>query len=479
MGKEKEESQGITVTKEEDMPEWYAQVIVKSQLADYSPVRGCMVIRPLGLSLWQSIGNYFNDVLERSGVQNAYFPLFIPESFFKKEQEHAKGFNPEVAWISNKDENHERLAIRPTSETIIYNSYAKWIRSWRDLPLRYNQWCNVVRWEVSDVKLFFRSREFLWQEGHCVYETQEECDNETRFFLDEYIRMSQDLLAIPVIAGKKTDKEKFAGAEYTYTIESLMPDGKALQMGTSHNLGQGFAKAFGISFKGKDGNTQIPWQNSWGFSTRLIGAVVTMHSDDKGLVLPPRLAPTKVVIVPIYKAENKELVMEYVEDIASNLENYDVKIDDRETYSPGWKFNEWELKGIPIRIEIGPKEVKENSFVLVRRDNGRKQKIKKTEVVMSVERTLESIQSDLYNKAEKFLNDNIVKVATWANFLKAIKNKKIAAMYFCGDTKCEDKIKEESGGAGSRCIPFDKTKSKGKCLKCSKSGPLTYFAKAY
>src|SRR3990167_9238129 len=355
--------EGLTVKKEENFSEWYNQVVQKAELADYSDVKGFMVIRPNAYSIWEAIQSYLDKRIKLLGVRNAYFPLLIPESFFKREAEHAQGFTPEVAWIANKnDQEHgktERLAIRPTSETIIYDSYSKWIRSWRDLPLRINQWCNVVRWETKATRLFLRTREFLWQEGHCVYETKEECDKETLMYLGEYEKLCRELLAIPVIIGKKTEKEKFAGALYTTTIESLMPDGRSLQCGTSHNLGQDFAKSFKISFLGRNEKPQIPWQNSWGISTRLIGALVMVHGDDKGLVLPPNVAYNKVVIIPIVFEDNKDIILRKAKEIYQLLKSFNPIMDDRDNYSAGWKFNEWELKGIPLRIEIGPRDIKE------------------------------------------------------------------------------------------------------------------------
>ncbi len=482
----KEDTTGITVKKTSDMPEWYGQVITKSQLADYAPVKGCMVIRPYGYEIWEKIMDYFNSVIKKHGVKNAYFPMFIPESFFNKEAEHAHGFEPEVAWISNKDEKNkdenqqERLALRPTSETIIYDSYSRWIRSWRDLPLKINQWCNIVRWEVSDVKLFVRSREFLWQEGHCVYETEEECDKETLTFLNEYKKLCEELLAVPVLIGKKTEKEKFAGAKYTTTIEAFMPDGKALQCGTSHNLGQGFAKAFNISYLGKDGGKNLPWQSSWGFSTRLIGALVMVHSDDKGLVLPPNIAPTEIVIVPIFKDENKAMVLEKAHDIKSKLRGHSVILDDREGYTPGWKFNEWEMKGIPLRIEIGPKDIANSQAVLARRDTGEKKIVKLDNIFEEAKETLIDIQKSLYNKAKNFLDSSIKRANSWNEFRKIADSKQIALADFCGEISCEEEIKAETGGVTSRCIPFEQPDSVGKCVHCGKEGKhAVYFAKCY
>jgi len=475
----KEENKGITAKKSEDMPEWYSQVCLKAELADYSPVKGTMIIRPYGYAVWQKITDYFNKVLEEKKVKNAYFPLFIPESFFKREAEHAKGFAPEVAWIETKEQG-EKYALRPTSETIMYDSYSKWIRSWRDLPLRINQWCNIVRWEVSDCKLFIRSREFLWQEGHCVYEAEGECDNETLMFLGEYKKLCEELLAVPVLAGKKTEKEKFAGAKYTTTIEAFMPDGKALQCGTSHNLGQGFAKAFNIKYLGKDEKEHTPWQSSWGFSTRLIGALVMTHSDDKGLVLPPKIAPTKVVIIPIYKEVDKAAVLKKANEIKNKLKKYSVELDERDEYTPGWKFNEYELKGIPLRIEIGPKDLEKNQVVLVRRDNGEKKAVSIENLDVKVGEMLLDIQNSLFKRASEYMEKSIIKVDNFEQLNNAIKHRKIAFAKFCGSIECEEHIKEKTGGATSRCIPFTQPKAEGECVRCSEAARYwVYFAKSY
>jgi prolyl-tRNA synthetase len=471
------DQKGITVKKADDMPEWYSQVCLKSELADYGPVKGTMVIRPYGYALWQKIQDYFNNVLKDKDVVNAYFPLFIPESFFKKEAEHAKGFSPEVAWIESKGE--EKYALRPTSETIIYDSYSRWIRSHRDLPLRLNQWCNIVRWEVSDCKLFIRSREFLWQEGHCVYETEAECDKETLMFLDEYAKVSEELLAVPVLKGKKTEKEKFAGAKYTTTIEAFMPDGKALQCGTTHNLGQGFAKVFNISYIDKNEKKQTPWQSSWGFSTRLIGSLVMTHSDDKGLVLPPKIAPIQIVIVPIFFKE-KEKVLKEAKELKKQLNSYSVELDDRDEYTPGWKFNEWEMKGVPLRIEIGPKDIEKKQVVLARRDNNSKEAVKIKDLGTEIKKILEDIQTSLFTKAKKLLDSSVKKATDWKDFLKVIKDKKIALSPFCGDIACENLIKDKTGGASSRCIPFNQDKITDKCFHCGKEAKYwVYFAKSY
>jgi prolyl-tRNA synthetase len=480
MAENERNQQGITVKKEEDMPEWYSQVILKAELADYSPIRGCMVIRPYGYAVWQRIMDFFNSRIQKAGVQNAYFPLFIPESFFEKEKEHAHGFEPEVAWIANKDEDaKERLAVRPTSETIMYDSYSRWIRSWRDLPLRINQWCNIVRWEVKDVKLFLRSREFLWQEGHCVYETEKELDKETLLYLDEYRRLLEELLAVPVLAGYKTEKERFAGAKYTTTLEAFMPDGKALQCGTSHSLGQNFAKVFDIKYLGRDEKYHTPFQNSWGLSTRVIGAMVMTHSDNKGLVLPPRVAPVQVVIIPVLFSDTRESVLAQCRKIKKMI-SADVQLDDRDEYSAGWKFNEWEMRGVPIRVEIGPKDVEKAQAVVVRRDTGKKEIVPMPELNKTIKALLREIQENLFARAKKFLDDSIVETYDWDAFMSCIKARKLVKTSFCGDVECEDWIKDKTGGAGSRLIPL-KSKKPGKpCVHCCKEGKhIAYFSKSY
>ena len=478
----KNSNEGLTVKKEVDVAKWYEEVCLKSGLADFSTVKGCMIIRPRGYQIWEKIQDYFNrEIIEKTNCENAYFPLFIPESFFKKEAGHAKGFTPEVAWIDkNITGQGERLAVRPTSETIIYDSYSKWIRSYKDLPLKINQWCNVVRWETEATKLFLRSREFLWQEGHCVYETEKECEKETFNYIQLYQKLCEELLALPVLVGKKTEKEKFAGAESTLTIEAFMPDGKAIQCGTSHNLGQGFAKAFEISFFGKDEKKHFPWQNSWGISTRLIGATVMTHSDDKGLVLPPSLVKNKLVIVPILFDDTKKKVLDEANKLKKDLSKFEPLLDLREDYSPGWKYSEWELKGIPLRIEIGPKDIEKKSVVIVKRNDGKKISVKIKDLKKEIPKILDEIQKEIFSKAKKFLEMNIVKVKNWKDFLNVIKNKKIAKISWCERRECEDLIKEKSGGATSRCIPFNKNKISGNCPQCGKLAKVEiYFAKSY
>ncbi len=493
-----EDTKGITVKKAEDMPEWYTQACLKAQVADYSPVKGCMVIRPLGYALWQSIQDKFNGMLKEDKVQNAYFPLFIPESFFAREAEHAEGFKPEVAWVQNKDdsEGKERFAIRPTSETIMYDSYGRWIRSWRDLPLRINQWCNIVRWEVQDVKLFLRSREFLWQEGHCVYETADECHRETLHYLERYRQVAEELLAVPVILGQKTEREKFAGAIRTYSMESLMPDGKALQMGTSHDLSQGFAKAFSIRFQGRTGEEQLPWQNSWGISTRMVGALILTHGDDKGLVLPPRIAPNKVAVVPIIFEKEKEAIIKETEKLGPLLKEFDPLVDTRDEYTSGWKFNQYELQGIPLRVELGPKDIAKGQAVVVRRDTGAKEFVPLERLRQRVGELLEEIQKNLYTKAKERIENDIVVVHDFAAFEQAIQARKMVFAGHCGEKDCEFVIKEKTA-ATARNIPLDaiqhevhqsKEESKrsavpakgAKCVHCSKPAKYNaYFARAY
>ena len=477
------DNKGITSKKEENISDWYEQVCLKSDLVEFAVVKGTMVIKPRGYTIWEKIQSYFNEKINKPlGVRNAYFPLFIPESFFKKEAEHAEGFSPEVAWIDKSlTKDGERLAIRPTSETIMYDSYSRWIRSHRDLPLKLNQWCNIVRWETNTTKLFLRSREFLWQEGHCVYETEKECEKDTLAVIKYYKKLVEDLLAIPVLVGKKTEKEKFAGAKHTYTIEAFMPDGKALQCGTSHNLGQSFAKSFGISFLGKDEKKHLPWQNSWGISTRLIGGTVMLHSDNKGLVLPPKVAENQIVIIPILFDKTKEKVLAKVNEIKKSLSKFNPILDDSTEYSPGYKFSEYELKGIPLRIEIGPKDLEKKQVTIVRRDTSQKQEVKISNLKKQIPKMLDQMQKDLFEKAQKNLYENIVETKTLKEFQDAIKSKKIAFLNWCGETSCEENIKDKTG-ATSRCIPLgsENKKASGKCPVCGKPAKVQiYFSKSY
>jgi len=477
------EQEGITVKKSDDFPDWYNQVVQKTELADYAPVQGCMVIRPNGYALWENMKETLDREFKKLGVRNAYFPQFIPESFLKKEAEHFQGFVPECAWVTigGNTKLGERLAIRPTSETIIYSMFNKWIRSWRDLPLKVNQWCNIVRWE-SSTKFFVRTTEFLWQEGHTAHRTMEGANKMMMDILKVYQRFIEDYLAIPVLTGKKTDREKFAGALTTTTLEALMPDGRAIQMGTSHNLGKNFSKVFDVKFLDKDEKEKYVWNTSWGVSTRMIGALIMAHGDDKGLIMPPKIAHTHVVIVPIfYKPKEKKEVLKKAEDIKKKLgKEVKVILDNRTAYTPGWKFNEWELKGIPLRIEIGPIDVKKKQVVAVRRDDGKKTVIKESQLTKKVDELLKDIQKSLYNKASKFLKDNIRTVKNYEEFKKVINDKKgFIRACWCGDETCEEKIKDETG-ATIRTIPLKKEKIFSNCVCCNKKAKeVVYFAKAY
>ena len=474
---------GITVKKTEDFSEWYTQVVLKSELADYAPVKGCMIFREHSYAIWEKIQEVFNEKIKATGHRNVYFPMFIPESFLKKEAEHFQGFVPEVAWVTIGGDRplDEKLAIRPTSETIMYATYAKWIRSWRDLPIKLNQWNSVVRWETEATKLFLRTREFLWQEGHTAHATKEEADQEVMEILNAYKDVIESYLAIPVLTGMKTENEKFAGALYTTTLEALMPDGKALQMGTSHHLGQNFSKVFGIKFLDQNEKERFVWQTSWGFSTRMIGALVMVHGDDKGLVLPPKVTPIQAVIIPIpYKDIDEDLVLAKAKDVYEKLQKRGISVvfDDRTEYTPGWKFNEWELKGVPIRIEIGPRDIKQEQVTLVRRDTFEKIVIKEEKTVNAVAELLEEIQNNLFNRAKKFLEDHITSVKNYTEFKKALKKGFIRACW-CSSPTCEKKIKEETG-ATIRLIPFEKEEPFSNCVYCHKeSKEVVYFGRAY
>ena len=476
---------GVAVKKSEDFSEWYTQVVVKSGLADYAPIKGCMVFRELSYAVWEKIQQIFNEKIKRTGHRNVYFPLFIPESFLKKEAEHFAGFVPEVAWVTMGGDTQleERLAIRPTSETIIYATFAKWIRSWRDLPIKLNQWCSVVRWETKATKLFLRTREFLWQEGHTAHATEEEADKEVMEILNEYRDLMENYLAIPVLVGRKTESEKFAGALYTTTLEAIMPDGKALQMGTSHNLGQNFSKVFNIKFIGEDEKEHYVWQTSWGISTRIIGALVMVHGDDKGLILPPKIAPTQAAIIPIpYKDADMDRILAKAEEIHEKLQGAGIAsvLDDRREYTPGWKFNDWELKGVPVRVEIGPRDLKHGQVTLARRDTFEKITVKEDEVANAVLRLLDEIQNNLFDRAKKFLEEKITVVSNYEEFKEVLKEKGgFIKASWCSSPKCEEKIKEETG-ATIRLVPFEKEKTISKCIYCGEEAKeVVYFAKSY
>ncbi|MEM5794519.1 MAG: proline--tRNA ligase [Candidatus Aenigmatarchaeota archaeon] len=479
------EQEGITVKKNENFSEWYTQVVLKSKLADYGPVQGTIVFREYSYEIWEKIQSIFDKMIKNTGHKNAYFPLLIPESFLKKEAEHFKGFVPEVFWVTHAgdDKLGERLAIRPTSETIIYYFFSRWIRSWRDLPVLLNQWCNILRAEIKSTKPFIRTSEFLWQEGHTAHATKEEADKEVMLILNFYKDLIENYLAIPVLVGKKTEREKFAGALYTTTLEAIMPDGKALQMGTSHNLGQNFSKPFEIKFMDKDKKEKYVWTTSWGIATRLIGAIIMAHGDDKGLIIPPKVAPYKVVIVPIYyKEKEKEKIMKKCSEVQEILQRNSIEtiFDKREEYTPGWKFNEWELKGIPLRIEIGPKDVEKKQIVLVRRDTNEKIVAKEKEIVEKTLYLLEEIQKNLFKKAKKFLEEHITTVKDYKEFKEKLEEKGgFIRACWCESEECEAKIKEETG-ATIRLIPFEKEKIFSSCVYCGKKAKkVAYFAKSY
>ncbi len=478
------EQEGITVGKSENFSEWYTQVVLKSGLADYAPIQGCIFFRELSIGIWENIQKLFNERIKKTGHKNAYFPLFIPESLLKKESEHFEGFIPECAWVTHGGDSklEERLAIRPTSETVVYSAYKKWIRSWRDLPIKLNQWCNIVRWETKATKPFLRTREFLWQEGHTAHATEKEADKEVIDILKIYQEIIQTYLAIPVLVGKKSEGEKFAGALYTTTLEAMMPDGRALQAGTSHNLGQNFAKPFGLSFLGKDKKKHYVWTTSWGISTRLIGALVMVHGDDKGLVLPPKIAPEQVVIVPIYfNDRQRKQALKKIKVLKKRLEENSVSVvlDDRKEYTPGWKFNEWEMKGMPLRIEIGPKDIQGKQVTFVRRDTSERMVIKDRNVVKSVSLVLNQIQRNLFRRAKKFLNDNTTTARSFSEFKEALKKGGFIRASWCASKDCEEKIKEETT-ATVRAIPLKKERVFSKCVKCGKKAvEVAYFAKAY
>jgi len=471
--------------KSDDFSKWYGEIIRKAELADYAPMKGMMIIRPYGYAIWENLKAQLDKRIKDSGHSNAYFPLFIPESFLAKETEHLEGFSPEVAWVTHggHEELEERLAVRPTSEAIIGSMYSKWIKSWRDLPVLINQWANIVRWEKV-TRPFLRTTEFLWQEGHTAHETSEEAQEETLKILTMYKEFVESELAIPVISGIKSEREKFAGALATYAIEALMSDGKALQMGTSHNLGQHFSKVFNIRYEDKNQNIQYVWQTSWGVSTRLVGAVIMSHGDDSGLRLPPRIAPIQAVIVPISLGNWKEEVLPIAVKLKDELSEMGVRVelDQREEFTPGWKFSEWEMRGVPLRIEIGPRDVKENQAVCVRRDNGQKEPVALDSLGARLPEILADIQKSLYEKALEFQMASTHDVESYEEFKSTLEEQRgFLRTFWCGKSGCEEKIKEETM-ATIRVILLEKDGSKveGKCIMCGeKSNEVAYFARAY
>jgi prolyl-tRNA synthetase len=477
MAKEKKLVEAIT-SMEEDFAQWYTDVVKKAELVEYSSIRGCMIIRPNGYAIWENIQKELDRRFKETGVENVYMPMFIPESLLQKEKDHVEGFAPEVAWVTHGglEPLQERLCVRPTSETLFCDFYSNIVQSYRDLPKLYNQWCSVVRWEKT-TRPFLRSMEFLWQEGHTAHATAEEAEDRTIQMLNVYADFCEQVLAIPMIKGKKTDKEKFAGAHSTYTIEALMHDGKALQSGTSHNFGDGFAHAFDIQYTDKENKLQYVHQTSWGMSTRIIGAVIMVHGDDSGLVLPPRIAPTQVMIIPI--AQHKEGVLEKAAELKEKLGNFRVKVDDTDK-SPGWKFSEQEIRGIPLRIEIGPKDIEANQAVIVRRDTREKIIASLDTIEVTVGEVLETMQKEMLERARAHRDAHTSSAADYEEFKSSIENKPgfVKAMW-CGDRTCEEKIKEETG-ATSRCIPFEQEEVADTCVCCGKKAKsMVYWGKAY
>ena len=468
----------------QDFGRWYLDVVRRAELADYSPVKGCMVIRPYGYAIWELMQQALDRRFKATGHVNAYFPLFIPESLLMKESEHVEGFAPQVAWVTHggNDKLEERLAVRPTSETIIGTMYAKWIQSWRDLPILINQWANVVRWEKV-TRLFLRTTEFLWQEGHTAHETAEEAEEETRRMLAVYKDFAEAELAMPVIDGQKTESEKFAGADRTYSIEALVRDGRALQAGTSHNLGQNFAKVFDIKFQARDKSVQFVYGTSWGVSTRMIGGVIMTHGDDGGLILPPRVAPYQVVIIPIPRGNWREEVLPKAEAIRDDLvaRGMRVKIDDRESQTPGWKYNEWEMRGVPLRLEIGPKDIQKSQVVLARRDTREKSFVPMDGLPVHVEQMLAAIQQALYARALAFRTEHTSETDSYDLFKQTMEGRPgFVVSPWCGSAQCETEIKNETQ-ATIRNIPFTSPPPIGKkCLKCGGDAVATaWFAKSY
>ena len=475
---------GITVSKNEDFSEWYTQIIIKAELADYAPVKGLIVLRPDGYSIWESIKESLDKKLKKTGHRNGFLPILIPESLLGKEKEHFEGFNPEVFWVTHSGESEigDRLALRPTSETLAYSLYSKWIKSWRDLPLKINFWNTALRAEIKGTKPFIRTSEFLWQEGHTVHATKDEAEKEVMEILKIYKKTIEEEIAVPVVTGKKSEKDKFVGAVYTVTLESLMPDGKALQMGTSHFLGQNFSKPFDVKYLDENNVETFAWQTSWGISWRLIGGMIMTHSDDKGLVLPPKLAPIQVVIIPIYysKEDRGKIVQEAkkIQDVLTDVE-IRTQLDDRDQVTPGFKFHDWELKGIPIRIEIGPKDVAKNQVVMARRYNQTKDSISIDKLSGAIAAELENIQQQMFDAAKKILDERISAVSQYEQFKAELENGKMLSCSWCGKQECEDKIKEETG-AELRVIPSDDGKKVETCIYCKDNGAANVlFARGY
>ena len=474
---------GITFKKSENISEWYTDILIKSGFVDYSSVSGMMVLRPDGYFVWEQIVSETDIMLKQNGVTNTSFPLLIPEKLLKKEEKHVEHFKAEVAWVTHggDSELEERLAVRPTSETIMYESVAKWVRSWRNLPMKLNQWNSVVRWEFKHPTPFLRTREFLWNEGHSIYATEQETMEEKDIILGIYGHILKDLLAVPYIVGRKTEQEKFAGGVASYSFEMLMPDGKAIQGPDWHFDGQNFAKVFGIEFLDRSGNKSYAWQSTYAISTRVLGVMIATHGDDRGLVIPPTLSRIQTVIVPIYKTENREKVLEAARKIAERIgKKARVYLDDRDDASPGWKFNEWELKGVPVRIEIGERDIDTGSVILVRRDTLEKSTVPIEGVERHIRKSLKSMQRDLYKKASRFMKSMTSTAYTYEAMKSALENKKgFVLAPWCGSDECENKIKDETGAKITN-MPLDQSKLGGKCICCGNDAKhMANFAKSY
>ena len=475
---------GITVKKSVDFSDWYTQCVIKSGIADYSPGKGFIILRPYGYAIWENIKEILDDQFKNTGHKNGFLPVLIPESLLTVEKNHFEGFMPEVYWVTKSGNNDlgEKLAVRPTSETLAYSMFSKWISSYRDLPLKLNFWNSALRAEIKSTKPLIRNSEFLWQEGHTAHSNEKEANDEVRMILDLYKMLIEEYLAIPTVSGLKTDKEKFVGANYTTCLESLMPDGKALQMATSHNLAQNFSKPFEIKFLDKDSAEHLVWQTSWGISWRVIGALIMVHGDDKGLILPPKISPTQIIIVPIYKDESKEIVKEKAYELENKLKDSNIRVytDDRDEFTSGWKFNEWEMKGVPLRVNIGIRDIREEQVELIRRDTRERFYVKEKDLINETLSILENIQSNMYHLAKNYLLTNTRNATRLDELLSMLDSSGgFVACSWCGKRECEDLVKEKTT-ADIRIIPFNTKKNISSCIACGKEGTTeVYFGRAY
>ena len=475
---------GITVKKSNDFSDWYTQCVLKSSIADYSPSKGFIILRPYGYAIWEIIRELLDDGLKNTGHKNGFLPVLIPESLLTKEKDHFDGFMPEVFWVTKSGDSDlgEKLAVRPTSETIAYSMFSKWISSYRDLPLKMNFWNSALRAEIKSTKPLIRNSEFLWQEGHTAHKDENEADEEVRLILDIYKNLIEQYLALPTLSGFKTDKEKFVGAKYTTCLESVMADGKALQMATSHHLGQNFSKPFEIKFLNKDTVEQYVWQTSWGISWRVIGAIIMVHGDDKGLILPPKISPTQVIIVPIYKDDSKTVVKQKAYELEQKLKDSKIRAqtDDRDEYTSGWKFNDWEMKGVPLRVNVGLRDIKENQVELIRRDTKERFYVTEKELVNQTLSTLEKIQSNMFDRAKSHLQENTRSAATLEELLSVLETSGgFVACSWCGKRECEDLVKEKTT-ADIRIVPFNPKNNISSCIGCGKQETIeVYFGRAY